>query len=165
MLYVLCIAIEPNKRTFNFHIESHCVCAMLISKTGIWSERNVALSYSLFFNRTLGLFVFSFLMQNRGHSNSRQIWSFPWSLINRIFFFEQELHLSESSTSFQIWKDTPVPMYIQFYFFNWTNPDDIEDKSTKPSFVQMGPYRFKWVLFIHCTSRLLANHAKLVFYF
>jgi scavenger receptor class B, member 1 len=32
---------------------------------------------------------------------------------------------------------------MDIYLFNWTNPDDIKNKSTKPNFQQLGPYRFR----------------------
>jgi scavenger receptor class B, member 1 len=32
---------------------------------------------------------------------------------------------------------------MDIYFFNWTNPHDITNKSTKPIFVEIGPYRFQ----------------------
>ncbi|XP_071454600.1 protein croquemort-like isoform X2 [Hetaerina americana] len=52
-----------------------------------------------------------------------------------------QLALSESSKSFEIWRDTPVPMKLKIYFFNWTNPGQLSTKE-KPSFVEMGPYTF-----------------------
>ncbi|XP_075225476.1 protein croquemort-like [Lycorma delicatula] len=54
---------------------------------------------------------------------------------------KQELGLSRNSKSFEVWHETPVPMYIEFYFFNWTNPDKLNTE--KPAFVEMGPYRFR----------------------
>lgn len=36
-----------------------------------------------------------------------------------------------------------MPLYMDVYLFNWTNPDDIKNKSSKPSFTQLGPYRFR----------------------
>lgn len=32
---------------------------------------------------------------------------------------------------------------MDIYLFNWTNPNDIKNKSSKPSFRQLGPYRFR----------------------
>lgn len=32
---------------------------------------------------------------------------------------------------------------MDIYLFNWTNPDDIKNLSTKPIFQQLGPYRFR----------------------
>lgn len=56
---------------------------------------------------------------------------------------QKELTLSPSSRSYQIWRLNPVPIHLDFYFFNWTNPEDIETNGTKPKFVEMGPYRFQ----------------------
>ncbi|KAL1463325.1 hypothetical protein WDU94_015085 [Cyamophila willieti] len=55
---------------------------------------------------------------------------------------QRELALSSSSRSFNIWRSNPVPIYLDIYLFNWTNPDEILDGDTKPKFVEMGPYRF-----------------------
>ncbi|XP_052122947.1 protein peste-like isoform X1 [Frankliniella occidentalis] len=54
-----------------------------------------------------------------------------------------ELKLTPRSTSFRVWKSTPVPLTIDFYFWNWTNPHQIEDPAAVPHFEQMGPYRFR----------------------
>uniref|UniRef100_A0A8D8V1I8 Protein croquemort n=1 Tax=Cacopsylla melanoneura TaxID=428564 RepID=A0A8D8V1I8_9HEMI len=55
---------------------------------------------------------------------------------------QRELALSPTSRSFNIWRSNPVPIYLDFYFFNWTNPGEILNNATKPKFVEMGPYRF-----------------------
>lgn len=50
---------------------------------------------------------------------------------------------SQNTEGFKMWKETPIPMYMEFYFFNWTNPDKFEKYETiKPNFVEMGPYTF-----------------------
>lgn len=36
-----------------------------------------------------------------------------------------------------------MPLYLDVYFFNWTNPDDFLDASTKPIMMEVGPYRFR----------------------
>lgn len=54
----------------------------------------------------------------------------------------QKLPLTPTSDTYAIWRDTPIPMHIDFYFFNWTNPHELLDPEKKPEFVQMGPYRF-----------------------
>lgn len=33
-------------------------------------------------------------------------------------------------------------MYLRFTMFHWTNPQEMFNKSTKPHFVEMGPYVF-----------------------
>jgi hypothetical protein len=42
-----------------------------------------------------------------------------------------------------MWKETPIPIYIDFYFFNWTNPEELLEENFKPALVELGPYRFK----------------------
>lgn len=32
---------------------------------------------------------------------------------------------------------------MDIYLFNWTNPHELKNKSTKPTFTQLGPYRFR----------------------
>lgn len=51
-----------------------------------------------------------------------------------------EFTLHENSKAYQLWKDTPMSLAIEFYMFNWTNPEDIYDPDIKPHFVEMGPY-------------------------
>jgi scavenger receptor class B, member 1 len=36
-----------------------------------------------------------------------------------------------------------VPLYLDIYFFNWTNAEDFLDKTTKPIMKEIGPYRFR----------------------
>ncbi|XP_028030777.1 protein croquemort-like [Bombyx mandarina] len=52
--------------------------------------------------------------------------------------------LSPTSTSFGIWQETPIPMYLECYMFNITNADKIlakEDVILKVE--QFGPYVFR----------------------
>lgn len=50
------------------------------------------------------------------------------------------MQVTEGSRTFALWRDTPVPMYMNFYFHNWTNPHELN--ISKPKLQQMGPYRF-----------------------
>lgn len=36
----------------------------------------------------------------------------------------------------------PVPVYMKFMMFNWTNAEDIHKPGFKPNLVEMGPYVF-----------------------
>lgn len=36
-----------------------------------------------------------------------------------------------------------MPLYLDVYFFNWTNSDDFLDGSIKPIMSELGPYRFR----------------------
>lgn len=56
-----------------------------------------------------------------------------------------ELPLTPTSKSFALWRDTPIPITIDFYFFNWTNTDELFNDDFKPNLVEMGPYRFREV--------------------
>lgn len=52
--------------------------------------------------------------------------------------------LSPTSTSFGIWRETPIPMYLECFMFNISNVDDIlAGKNVTLKVVQMGPYVFK----------------------
>lgn len=55
---------------------------------------------------------------------------------------QHNLVLKPNSYVFDIWRKTPLPVKMDFYFFNWTNPEDIYDNDIKPNFEQVGPYRF-----------------------
>ncbi|CAD6242564.1 GSCOCG00009514001-RA-CDS [Cotesia congregata] len=56
----------------------------------------------------------------------------------------KELPLTPNSRGFELWKDSDkLPLFIDFYLFNWTNPDELREKGKKPNFVQMGPYSFR----------------------
>ncbi|XP_015598597.1 protein croquemort isoform X2 [Cephus cinctus] len=66
------------------------------------------------------------------------------NLFTSILF--RKLILSPTSMSFGIWKETPIPMYLEIYLFNWTNADNFSSTATtKPNFVELGPYVFKEV--------------------
>ncbi|KAK2581278.1 hypothetical protein KPH14_008068 [Odynerus spinipes] len=56
----------------------------------------------------------------------------------------KEITLSESSRSYDMWKDTSglPPIYLNFYFFNWTNPEELTIPGKKPNLIQVGPYSF-----------------------
>lgn len=56
------------------------------------------------------------------------------------------LTLSPTSINYDMWKETPIPMYFKFHMFNWTNPYDFNSSSSvKPRFEEMGPYVFREV--------------------
>ncbi|BES94483.1 Scavenger receptor [Nesidiocoris tenuis] len=56
---------------------------------------------------------------------------------------KKELALTNDSRSFSMWKETPIPMYMDIYMFNWTNPERSLKGLEKPNFVEMGPYSFR----------------------
>ncbi|XP_021916761.1 protein peste-like isoform X2 [Zootermopsis nevadensis] len=36
-----------------------------------------------------------------------------------------------------------MPLTVELYFFNWTNPDELMNEGFRPNLIEMGPYRFK----------------------
>ena len=61
-----------------------------------------------------------------------------------MYFFFQELPLTPNSKSYSVWQNTSdFPLYLNFYFFNWTNPQDLTVPGTKPKLEQLGPYSFR----------------------
>ncbi|XP_043505023.1 protein peste-like isoform X2 [Polistes fuscatus] len=52
--------------------------------------------------------------------------------------------LTNNSKNFKFWSDTSkLPStHLDFYFFNWTNPDELTKPGNKPNLVQVGPYSF-----------------------
>uniref|UniRef100_A0A182W0M9 Scavenger receptor class B n=1 Tax=Anopheles minimus TaxID=112268 RepID=A0A182W0M9_9DIPT len=55
---------------------------------------------------------------------------------------QEELKLRPGSRSYDSWVSPPFPLAMDVYFFNWTNPEDITNHSTKPILEELGPYRF-----------------------
>ncbi|KAF2901036.1 hypothetical protein ILUMI_05148, partial [Ignelater luminosus] len=51
--------------------------------------------------------------------------------------------LSPNSLIYEFWRKPPVIVKTHFYFFNWTNPEEIFNSTSKPKFEQVGPYIFK----------------------
>ncbi|XP_051536921.1 lysosome membrane protein 2c [Myxocyprinus asiaticus] len=60
-------------------------------------------------------------------------------LNNRI---KKEVVLENGTEAFSVWQNPPPPVYMQFYFFNLTNPTEVLD-GDKPSVIQIGPYTYR----------------------
>ncbi|XP_017877903.1 protein croquemort-like isoform X2 [Ceratina calcarata] len=68
-----------------------------------------------------------------------------WSMIYSTILTGQ-LTLTPTSTNHDLWKETPIPMFLKLYFFNLTNPQAFTSPDgTKPNFVEMGPYVYREV--------------------
>ncbi|KAJ9578472.1 hypothetical protein L9F63_005292, partial [Diploptera punctata] len=50
--------------------------------------------------------------------------------------------LSPDSEAFEMWKNPSVPIAMNVYLFNCTNPDELTQPNFVPHFVEMGPYSF-----------------------
>ncbi|CAL7934544.1 unnamed protein product [Xylocopa violacea] len=58
-----------------------------------------------------------------------------------------QLSVTPTSTNHELWKETPIPMFLKLYMFNLTNPEDFASNKfkSKPKFAEMGPYVFREV--------------------
>ncbi|XP_028991381.1 lysosome membrane protein 2-like [Betta splendens] len=54
----------------------------------------------------------------------------------------KEITLTEKSQVFESWKNPPSPVYVEYYFFNVTNPEEIL-AGEKASVKQIGPYTYR----------------------
>jgi len=66
------------------------------------------------------------------------LWPF---LVSRLI--ASQLALSPNTRSYNMWVETPIPIYFHIYMFNWTNPSTSLRGPDKPAFTQMGPYVFR----------------------
>ncbi|KAL1443050.1 hypothetical protein MTO96_000939 [Rhipicephalus appendiculatus] len=55
---------------------------------------------------------------------------------------ETNLVLEPSSEIYSSWQRAPIPIYLKYYFFNMTNPDEIIAGTEKPRLQEVGPYTF-----------------------
>ncbi|KAF4077037.1 hypothetical protein AMELA_G00203520 [Ameiurus melas] len=64
---------------------------------------------------------------------------FPNLLYNRI---KREVVLENGTEAFALWQDPPPPVYMQFYFFNLTNPKEVLS-GDRPAVIELGPYTYR----------------------
>ncbi|XDV38003.1 hypothetical protein PO909_007495 [Leuciscus waleckii] len=60
-------------------------------------------------------------------------------LNNRI---KEQIILENGTEAFSVWQNPPPPVYMQFYFFNVTNPAEVLN-GDKPSVIEIGPYTYR----------------------
>ncbi|KAK7143000.1 hypothetical protein R3I93_014225 [Phoxinus phoxinus] len=56
---------------------------------------------------------------------------------------KREITLTEGSKVFATWKNPPPPVFMQFFFFNVTNPDAFLRGEAKARLAEMGPYTYR----------------------
>lgn len=56
---------------------------------------------------------------------------------------KREITLTEGSKVFATWKNPPPPVFMQFFFFNVTNPDAFLKGEAKARLTEMGPYTYR----------------------
>lgn len=55
---------------------------------------------------------------------------------------EAKMEVLPGSFSYDLWHYTPIPLYIRFYLFNLTNPDEFTN-GAKPVLQEVGPYVYR----------------------
>ncbi|TRY97130.1 hypothetical protein DNTS_032786 [Danionella cerebrum] len=55
---------------------------------------------------------------------------------------KQQIILENGTEAFSVWESPPPPVYMQFYFFNLTNPEEVL-KGDRPFVEQIGPYTYR----------------------
>ncbi|XP_066501918.1 lysosome membrane protein 2c isoform X2 [Hoplias malabaricus] len=78
---------------------------------------------------------------------------------------EQEVVLENGTEAFSVWQSPPSPIYMQFYFFNLTNPDEVVN-GEKPVVIEVGPYTYREyrpmenVIFMENDTKIAAVNPK-----
>ncbi|XP_055642568.1 protein peste [Toxorhynchites rutilus septentrionalis] len=67
--------------------------------------------------------------------------TFCFHAVFRDILYEQ-LKLRPTSRGYDAWVSPPFPLSMDVYFFNWTNPEDLWNHTSKPILEELGPYRF-----------------------
>ncbi|XP_030598491.1 lysosome membrane protein 2c [Archocentrus centrarchus] len=55
---------------------------------------------------------------------------------------KKEVVLKNGTDAFEAWEDPPAHIYMQFYFFNLTNPQEVLD-GERPAVLEIGPYTYR----------------------
>jgi len=55
---------------------------------------------------------------------------------------EEEVQLKNGTDTWDKWSEIPIPIYLNFYTFDVTNPDEVED-GKYPIFKEKGPYAYR----------------------
>lgn len=55
---------------------------------------------------------------------------------------KKEIILKNGTEAFDAWENPPAPIYMQFYFFNLTNPLEVLE-GDRPAVVEIGPYTYR----------------------
>ncbi|KAM8716243.1 hypothetical protein ACLKA7_003171 [Drosophila subpalustris] len=54
----------------------------------------------------------------------------------------KEMALAPDTQVYENWKTPPMELHLDIYMYNWTNPEEFGNLSSKPILQQLGPYRF-----------------------
>ena len=55
--------------------------------------------------------------------------------------------MKRGNEAYNNWQTPPIPVYMQYFFFNYTNVEDIIANHSKPRVEQLGPYSYRYYYF------------------
>lgn len=69
---------------------------------------------------------------------------FAWVLFPGIIRSQvkQKIRLVEGSDTWNKWKEAPIPIYLTFYVYHVTNPDEVES-GLVAKILEKGPYAYR----------------------
>lgn len=96
----------------------------------------------------LYLYLLHFLIHRLIAEVSKSIFNqfaFDLTFLQNIFL--KKLVIAKGSETYEKWKQLPIPVYYRYYFFNVSNPLEIERSGAKPIVQEIGPFTYKshWV--------------------
>ncbi|KAI1278742.1 Scavenger receptor class B member 1 [Halotydeus destructor] len=80
-------------------------------------------------------------------------------LIRKIVYWK--LTIAPNSEALTLWKDIPVPIYDNYYFFNVTNAEDVERFGAKPILREVGPFVYR--LYMNKTGIIFHDNGTVTF--
>lgn len=63
---------------------------------------------------------------------------FSWEILG--VALDNILILRPKTIVYDLWETPPDPNQFSVYFFNWTNPEEVRDPTSRPRFQEVGPY-------------------------
>lgn len=69
---------------------------------------------------------------------------FAWVLFPGIIHgeVEKQIRLVPGTDTWNKWREAPIPIYLEFYVYSVTNPDEVES-GLLPKFEEKGPYSYR----------------------
>ena len=67
---------------------------------------------------------------------------------------KKNIKISDTSSTFKLWSNTPAKIYRKFYIFHVQNPKEVQEGKSKPILVEKGPYVYSEVILLTWDSRL-----------
>lgn len=63
----------------------------------------------------------------------------------KVFLLFQKVQLKRGGLVFKEWKHSSLPIFMQYFVFNLTNPEEVVAGTAVPNVTQMGPYSYRYI--------------------